>query len=557
MTVTRTQRPGASEPAPPAGSATAGTPAADLHAADPEAPAAAPRRTPIEIVVLSLVAVAIGVAFRFIARTPLWLDEALSVNIAQLPPAEINQALRQDGHPPLYYYLLHYWMQVFGTSDIAVRALSGVISVATLPLAWLAGRRRGGPLMGWVVVAVLSVSTFAVRYATETRMYALLILLVFAGYLVLDDVVRQKRAAWWRLVMLGAISGLLLLTHYWSMYFLASVGLVLLWKYWRARDHDVRNALLAMVTGAVLLFLPWLGVFRFQSAHTGTPWATPTRPTAALAQALQDLHTSTSDFKDPVLTIAATALLIGLGLFGVAIATDKIELDLRTVRQIRAEAIVLGLTLGLGVAAGLLTRSAFASRYIAVIFPLFVLVVAAGVTRFVSRPGRFGVLAAYLALSMIGTVQLALVFQRSQAREIANAVAASNPRPGDVVVYCPDQLGPAGQREMARTYPGDLTQVSYPSLDDPGRVNWVDYAQRNQSSDPKAVADRVLAMAGDSNAIYVVWASAYKTYDDKCEQFMHQLLLARPGVEDLVTGDTEKFYEFSNLKLFRPNSPPP
>src|SRR5918995_7464213 len=85
--------------------------------------------------------VALGIVLRFVQRSPLWLDEALSVNIARLPVADLLDALRHDGHPPLYYLLLHGWMQVFGEGDVAVRALSGLIAVATLPLAYLAGPR--------------------------------------------------------------------------------------------------------------------------------------------------------------------------------------------------------------------------------------------------------------------------------------------------------------------------------------------------------------------------------------------------------------------------------
>ena len=55
---------------------------------------------------------------------PLWLDEALSVEIASLPLSEFYQALRQDGSPPLYYLVLHLWMLVLGSSEEAVRGLS-------------------------------------------------------------------------------------------------------------------------------------------------------------------------------------------------------------------------------------------------------------------------------------------------------------------------------------------------------------------------------------------------------------------------------------------------
>src|SRR5262245_30799192 len=85
-----------------------------------------------------VVLVAIGVAARFVSTSKLWLDEALSVNISALPVGDLLEALEHDGHPPLYYLLLHGWMSVFGEGDTAVRALSGIFGVATLPLAWIA-----------------------------------------------------------------------------------------------------------------------------------------------------------------------------------------------------------------------------------------------------------------------------------------------------------------------------------------------------------------------------------------------------------------------------------
>ena len=44
----------------------------------------------------------------------MWLDEAQTVNIASFPLRSIAGELRLDGAPPLYYYLLHVWMGVFG-----------------------------------------------------------------------------------------------------------------------------------------------------------------------------------------------------------------------------------------------------------------------------------------------------------------------------------------------------------------------------------------------------------------------------------------------------------
>ena len=77
--------------------------------------------------------VALGVAARFFSTSDLWLDEALSANIAKLPVGDLFEALKHDGHPPLYYLLLHYWMEVFGEGDVAVRALSGICTSSFLP----------------------------------------------------------------------------------------------------------------------------------------------------------------------------------------------------------------------------------------------------------------------------------------------------------------------------------------------------------------------------------------------------------------------------------------
>ena len=64
-------------------------------------------------------------------------------------------------------------------------------------------------------------------------MYSLLMVGTLVLYLLVDDVVRLGRGGWARLVALALVSGLLLLTHYWSIWLLGSVELVLAWRWWR------------------------------------------------------------------------------------------------------------------------------------------------------------------------------------------------------------------------------------------------------------------------------------------------------------------------------------
>ena len=67
-----------------------------------------------------------------------WIDEGLSVGIADRPLGDIPLALREDGSPPLYYMLLHFWLDIGGRSEAGVRGLQPAVRAAGDP-----GRRSG------------------------------------------------------------------------------------------------------------------------------------------------------------------------------------------------------------------------------------------------------------------------------------------------------------------------------------------------------------------------------------------------------------------------------
>ena len=297
--------------------------------------------TPVAVAV----AVGVGVVLRFVQRSPLWLDEALSVNIASLPVGDMLDALRHDGHPPLYYLVLHYWIEAVGDGDMAVRALSGIFAVASLPLVWLAGRRLAGTAGGRWALVVAALSPYWVRYATETRMYSLVMLLVLAGYLLLVRALDEP--TWPRLGGLAVVSGLLLLTHYWAFYLCAAVGAVLVLRAWRqptVRGATVRTTLAVAAGG--LLFLPWLGGFLYQTANTGTPWGAPLRPTAIVQTALMDMGGGT--FTEAYLYGSVVLVLVLVALFVARSAGHEVTLDLRTMPVVRNEMLVVAVTLAIG-----------------------------------------------------------------------------------------------------------------------------------------------------------------------------------------------------------------
>ena len=99
---------------------------------------------------------AFGLRMVYLYSRPLWYDEAFAVLYASLSPAQmlygtvtpVEGAGAADVHPLLYYFLLHGWMELIGTSPFAARFFSVGLGMITVSLLWrLAARffdRRTG-----------------------------------------------------------------------------------------------------------------------------------------------------------------------------------------------------------------------------------------------------------------------------------------------------------------------------------------------------------------------------------------------------------------------------
>jgi mannosyltransferase len=198
-----------------------------------------------------------------------WIDEGLSVGIARHSFFDIPGVLRQDGSPPLYYMLLHFWTGVFGTSEHDTHALSLVFSTLTIPVGLWAGWSLFGRWAGIVTAVLCAGNPFLTAYAQETRQYSLVVLLSLLATTFFMFVFVQRRRKFIPFFALALAA--LLYTHLWSAFFVMATGAVALVLIWRQREL-FRDALLGF-GGAFLLYLPWLPTALYQVKHTAAPWA--------------------------------------------------------------------------------------------------------------------------------------------------------------------------------------------------------------------------------------------------------------------------------------------
>lgn len=227
----------------------------------------------------------------------IWWDEARNIEVATRPMTQIAQSPELDIHPPVYFYSLHLWTRLSGSSAFATRLFSvwfGVLAVA-LSYRLARGLARGelGRLAGLLALSLAAVSPYALAEAQETRMYTLSWVLLSAGMVALWQATasrpRGKTWLWWGLfACLAAIS---LLTHYSNVFILAAWAIWLLVWALRGPDRWKRLRTLSLAGLATLLLclpvvpialrqmpgyhnpnlnLPGLGIYLSQLSHAFT-----------------------------------------------------------------------------------------------------------------------------------------------------------------------------------------------------------------------------------------------------------------------------------------------
>ncbi len=467
--------------------------------------------------VVAVAAAVAGTALRFIAPSPMWLDEALSVNIASLTISDAVEALRHDGHPLLYYAVLGVWLEAFGDSDAAARALSGIFSLAAAAVIWAAARRRLGDEAARYAVVLALTSPFLVRYGSEARMYALVVLLAAAGWLCTETALQRRSPV--RLVALALVVAAGLHTHYWMIWLAAAASAVLAVRWLRApAAREELSPVLAAYACGWIGFVPWLPVLVEQAAHTGTPWAKWARPAEVAVESIEAMGGG-SRF-EPVLlgVVLAGAAVLGATLVGTV--AGGVELGWPGRHRGAPLVAVAATTLAGGGLVAMVAGSAFEARYTAVVVPLVLALAGrglAGLPRWLA-PAALAALAVFGVLVNVDEARR----DRSQGEQVADAIDA-RARDGDIVVTCPDQLAPAVLRYLDTR----LTVLTHPPTADPRFVDWYDYSERIAAASPGDTAAEALDRAGPDGAVWFVTAAGYRGFESECGSLAAKLRHSR------------------------------
>lgn len=403
---------------------------------------------------LALIAVAtLSAAVRFpnLGRASLWLDECLTVQLAQdmrhASPGVVLNALSKGLSG--YFLLLAPWAGR-DTPEWVLRLPSALAGVALGIVLALLGKEIGGRTLGWTLGALAAISPFMVWHSREARWYPLTCLLVGVGVLCFVRLLREWRWGW----AAGCfVAGLAAASTY-----APAITILLLQIAWlilagRARERfgqrwlrlgSPRRAMQLAIAGILLLLAAvWIartllipaiagGAGGFGFHHLGGPRLGAVAYTGIAYATGYTLGPGPSEWHvlDQTGLPATEAFLLALGpisflglmLFGAArIAKARgwsVSLALLTLLVVPAILVL---------AASWWTDHSYAPRYVAFTYPIALALAAAGLRSITMKRTAFllgGILIALQAASL-WNLHIEPRYQRPDVRAAARYVAAN------------------------------------------------------------------------------------------------------------------------------------
>ncbi|HEV2170958.1 MAG TPA: glycosyltransferase family 39 protein, partial [Candidatus Binatus sp.] len=218
-------------------------------------------RRPLLIFVAIFVAAAFVYSFQ-LGTDPFGASEAYSAWAAAKTIGAIvrTPVLHDPGKQVFYYIVLHYFAQIFGLSEVSLRSLSVVFSLATLVLVFAIGCEMFDDNTALAAAAIWAFNPLAVAFAHSARMYPMLIAVALAYLLTLWRVRNHSSVS--GAILCGLVGAALLYTHLGGVLFIGTGVSMLARDYFRGR-RDAMGWLAAAITLAV--FVPYVPIARAQS----------------------------------------------------------------------------------------------------------------------------------------------------------------------------------------------------------------------------------------------------------------------------------------------------
>lgn len=187
-------------------------------------------------------------------------DEIFTINIANLPELYdvIHEGNIEDTHPPLYHFLLFFFVKVFGVTEFSIRLFSAFCGILSIYFIFVLSRKMFSVNEGVISSLLLAFNTYILYINQNARDYALFLLLSILTFIFLVNIMRnidkQNPVLDKDVLLYILFSTLNLYTHYFALFLLANQLFLLLIFYGKKSI----KYLLFIIFVTFSLFAPWI-----------------------------------------------------------------------------------------------------------------------------------------------------------------------------------------------------------------------------------------------------------------------------------------------------------
>jgi uncharacterized membrane protein len=393
---------------------------------------------------LLIVALWLAVGFYNLDVKSLSYDEGFAIYLAQMPIADMVRATASDIHPPLYYLLLHGWMNFFGDSVFAVRSLSVIFAAGAVVVTYFVGRTLFDKRVGVLSALLFSVSVFELQLSQEARMYSLMVLLACTSMYFFIRFIRQRDLA----ASIGYVlaTTLLLYTHVFALFLvLAQNVFVITLVLMESRERRQYVSWFAMQGVLLLLFAPWVWILIQQvlSVELG-------HITEAVAPTLRNFIAAFSQFAGSRILLFVFALLTAVAALVykgrdattffrdiTSISSLKRTIGFKNAGEVSFLLLWLFVPVVVPFAISLVSASIFSAQYACAAAAAWFILVAAGIQRIRQKATKIGVICVVVVLSL-ASVQAFVVGPDPVPYKLIAHDLDTTAKSGDLVLVFPE-----------------------------------------------------------------------------------------------------------------------
>lgn len=167
-----------------------------------------------------------------------------------------NGLIKEDTHPPLYFYIIHFWMKLFGDGLVTVRLFSVIMGLIAVWLAYKVSQELFNKDIALFSALFVSISSYAIRFSQEARAYSLITVIGLCAWLFL--LLFEKHRKNFFLILFAFFNCIGVYVHY--FYILISVGQFVYFTITYRKESFVLDKFYVALLASYLFLSPWIAL---------------------------------------------------------------------------------------------------------------------------------------------------------------------------------------------------------------------------------------------------------------------------------------------------------